>query len=66
MIRSIRVTAAVFAALALAGCSDASSPVDPSAAPWRNTAPAGSTAGPTSTAPDTVTARGIHTLGGGG
>lgn len=64
MSRPIR-TAAVLAALALAGCSDVSGPVEPSAAPRMNTAPAGST-GTTSSTPDSVTLRGIHTLGGGG
>ena len=65
MFRSIR-TVAVLAMLVLAGCSDVSGPVDPFAAPRRNTAPADNTVSPTSTAPDTVTARGVHTLGGGG
>lgn len=61
MFRPIR-TAAILAALALAGCSDVSGPVDPSATPRRSTAPADAT---TTSAPDSVTARGIHTIGGG-
>lgn len=64
MFQSIRTAAAVLAALALVGCSDASGPAEPSAAPARRDVArvdAGTTSGP-----DTVTARGIHTMGGGG
>jgi PBP1b-binding outer membrane lipoprotein LpoB len=61
MFRSIR-TAAVLAALALAGCSDVSGPAEPSAAPRRNTTPPDAT---TTSVPDSVTARGLHTIGGG-
>jgi hypothetical protein len=64
MFRSIRTAAAVLAALALAGCSDVSGPAEPSAAPARRDV-ARADAGTTSV-PDTVTARGIHTMGGGG
>lgn len=63
MFRSIR-TAAIFAALALAGCSEVSGLLDPSAAPRRNTAPADNTA-TTASPPDSTTARGIFTIGGG-
>ncbi|HEU0078011.1 MAG TPA: hypothetical protein VFQ76_10210 [Longimicrobiaceae bacterium] len=64
MFRSICTAAAILAALVLVGCSDVSGPADPSAAPpHRDVAPADAT---TTSAPDTVTARGIHTLGGGG
>lgn len=63
MFRSIR-TAAVLAALALAGCSDVSGPLDPSASPRRNTALPDN--GATTTSPsDSTTARGIHLIGGG-
>jgi PBP1b-binding outer membrane lipoprotein LpoB len=63
MLRTIR-TAAVFAALALAGCSEVSGPLDPSAAPRRNTAPVNNTT-TTANPPDSTTARGIFTIGGG-
>ena len=62
MFRSIRTAAAVLAALALAGCSDVSGPADPSANPRRNTTPPDAT---TTSVPDSVTARGLHTIGGG-
>jgi PBP1b-binding outer membrane lipoprotein LpoB len=60
MFRSIR-TAAVLAALAVAGCSDVSGPAEPSSAPRRNTTPPDAT----TSVPDSVTARGLHTIGGG-
>ncbi len=64
MFRSIRTAAAVLAALALVGCSDVSGPAATSAAPARSdVAPADAT---TTSVPDSITARGIHTLGGGG
>ncbi len=63
MFRSIRTAAAVLAALALVGCGDVSGPAEPSAAPARrDVAPANAT---TTSAPDSLTARGIHTIGGG-
>ncbi len=65
MSRPIRTAAAAaVAVLVLAGCSDVSGPVDPSAAPRRNTAPADNTA-TTASPPDSTTARGIFTIGGG-
>ena len=64
MFRSICTAAAVAAALALVGCSDVSGPAEPSATPaQRDAAPADAT---TTSLPDSVTARGIHTIGGGG
>ncbi len=64
MFRSIRTAATVLAALALAGCSEVSGPPDQSAAPQPNTVPADNTA-TTARPPDSTTARGIFTIGGG-
>ncbi|MET0398349.1 MAG: hypothetical protein ABW277_16235 [Longimicrobiaceae bacterium] len=62
MFRSIRTSAFVLTALALVGCSDVSGPAEASAAPRRNSTPPDAT---TTSVPDSVTARGIHTIGGG-
>lgn len=62
MSRSICTTAAVLTAFVLVGCSDVSGPAEPSAAPRRNITPPDAT---TTSVPDSVTARGIHTIGGG-
>ncbi|HEX2190243.1 MAG TPA: hypothetical protein VHG51_15150 [Longimicrobiaceae bacterium] len=63
MLRPIR-TAAVLAALALAGCGTASEPVSPSDAALRP----GLSSDPvvtTETTDTTATPRGVHTMGGG-
>ena len=63
MFPSFRTAAAVVVALVLVGCSDVSGPADPTAAPARRDAtPVDAT---TNSVPDSVTARGIHTIGGG-
>jgi PBP1b-binding outer membrane lipoprotein LpoB len=64
MCRSIYTAAAVLAAFVLVGCSDLSGAAEPSATPARHdVAPVDAT---TNSVPDSIMARGIHTMGGGG